>query len=89
MKCDLCHAEIVEIKFRCSPEKFARAVKNGLTPNMQELNLSREQYKKDFGVEFDDRGIPWIMSAWKKMAMVSETDWALCEKCKARVETKL
>ncbi len=55
---------------------------------MQELNIAREQYKKEFGVAFDDKDSLGY-ECLEKMAMENETDWALCEKCKARVEAKL
>lgn len=85
--CDLCSCKIgmfKDVKYIVSPEMMCRAIVGGLKP---------DKVINDNIAEFDD--IPKIAidiiykdiyENWKRMAIASETPWALCDNCFKEIE---
>lgn len=79
-KCDYCNTDIgkyseLREENLISPEKFTRAIKNGLTPPEKYMDIFK-------GMGIGKKEIDAMIENWKTMAIQSQTPWALCDKCK-------
>jgi len=87
--CDLCNeliGALKDVKHTYSPERFTRAILNGLLPEkILEAQLAWLNSKGRDIVA----ARKLLIDSWKAMAMDSETDWAVCSECSKRAEAHL